>query len=119
MRSTSGGTTPRSKSARTEAPSALETQQAPSDPKGPASDETREAMVRLVAYRFYERRGFVSGSELQDWLEAEMEVDRQLAQATAEPQSTGHARTDETSAAATAQRPARKTASTSRKTRNT
>ena len=45
------------------------------------NEATREAMVRLVAYSFYERRGYVGGSELQDWLEPEMEVDRQLAAA--------------------------------------
>jgi hypothetical protein len=41
--------------------------------------EKRELMIRLAAYSFYERRGFVSGKELEDWLRAEMEVDRQLA----------------------------------------
>lgn len=41
--------------------------------------EKREALVRIVAYSFYERRGFVCGHELDDWLQAEMEVDRQLA----------------------------------------
>jgi hypothetical protein len=41
--------------------------------------EKREAMIRIAAYSFYERRGFVSGHELEDWLAAEMEVDRQLA----------------------------------------
>jgi hypothetical protein len=43
--------------------------------------EKREAMIRIAAYTFYERRGFVSGHELEDWLEAEMEVDRQSAAA--------------------------------------
>jgi len=47
--------------------------------------EKREAMIRIAAYTFYERRGFVSGHELEDWLEAEMEVDRQSA---AEPKPT-------------------------------
>jgi hypothetical protein len=42
-------------------------------------------MIRIAAYTFYERRGFVSGHELEDWLEAEMEVDRQSA---AEPKPT-------------------------------
>jgi hypothetical protein len=41
--------------------------------------EKREAMIRIAAYAFYERRGFVSGHELEDWLAAEVEVDRQLA----------------------------------------
>lgn len=43
-----------------------------------ASDaEKREALIRIAAYSFYERRGYVSGYELEDWLRAEMEVDRQ------------------------------------------
>jgi len=41
--------------------------------------EKREVMIRIAAYSFYERRGFVGGHELEDWLQAEMEVDRQLA----------------------------------------
>ena len=44
-----------------------------------ADAEKREAMIRIAAYTFYERRGFVSGHELEDWLEAEMEIDRQSA----------------------------------------
>lgn len=43
--------------------------------------EKREVMIRLAAYTFYERRGLVAGHELEDWLQAEMEVDRQLAAA--------------------------------------
>jgi len=39
--------------------------------------EKREALIRIAAYSFYERRGYVSGHELEDWLLAEMEVDRQ------------------------------------------
>jgi len=38
--------------------------------------ETREALIRVAAYSFYERRGFVDGHELEDWLQAEMEIDR-------------------------------------------
>ena len=48
-------------------------------PQTPASDaEKRETLIRIAAYSFYERRGYVSGHELEDWLQAEMEVDRQL-----------------------------------------
>lgn len=43
--------------------------------------EKREVMIRIAAYSFYERRGFVAGHELEDWLQAEMEVERQLAAA--------------------------------------
>jgi hypothetical protein len=46
-----------------------------------SSPEMREAMIRLAAYSFYERRGLVEGRELEDWLQAEMEVDRQLSTA--------------------------------------
>lgn len=49
--------------------------------------EAREVLIRLAAYSFYERRGYVSGHELEDWLEAEMEIDRQPA---------GDAKPDET-----------------------
>jgi hypothetical protein len=47
--------------------------------------EKREAMIRIAAYTFYERRGYVSGHELEDWLQAEMEIDRQ---STAAPKPT-------------------------------
>lgn len=43
--------------------------------------QTREALIRLAAYRFYERRGFIDGHELEDWLQAEMEIDRRAAAA--------------------------------------
>jgi len=57
-------------------------------PETAASDtEKREALVRIAAYSFYERRGYVSGHELEDWLQAEMEVNRQLA-AAQEPKQT-------------------------------
>ena len=49
--------------------------------------EQREALVRLAAYSFYERRGLVGGHELEDWLQAEMEVDRQLAAGEKPPQA--------------------------------
>ena len=39
----------------------------------------REALIRLAAYAAFERRGCVYGHEIEDWLRAEMEVDRQLA----------------------------------------
>ena len=38
-----------------------------------------EALPRLAACSFYERRGFIDGHEPEDWLQAEMEVDRQAA----------------------------------------
>lgn len=58
-------------------------------PETAASDaEKREALIRIAAYSFYERRGYVGGQELEDWLQAEMEVDRQLSGAQAPKQTT-------------------------------
>jgi hypothetical protein len=37
----------------------------------------RHARIAEVAYRLAERRGFASGSDTADWLEAEREVDAQ------------------------------------------
>ncbi|MEQ1802654.1 MAG: DUF2934 domain-containing protein [Gammaproteobacteria bacterium] len=39
------------------------------------SGEDRYRMIAEAAYFRAERRGFVSGGELQDWLDAELEVD--------------------------------------------
>ena len=50
-----------------------------SQPVRQIDPQQREALVRLAAYAFYERRGLVDGHELEDWLQAEMEVERQLA----------------------------------------
>jgi Protein of unknown function (DUF2934) len=41
--------------------------------------EQREAMIRKVAYLRSESRGFCPGQEIDDWLAAETEVDRKLA----------------------------------------
>jgi hypothetical protein len=38
--------------------------------------EERERLIRMAAYLKAERRGFAPGTELQDWLEAEREIDR-------------------------------------------
>ncbi len=39
----------------------------------------REALIRNAAYFRAANRGFIPGQEIQDWLEAEAEVDRNLA----------------------------------------
>ena len=41
--------------------------------------QTREALIRLAAYSFYERRGFIEGHEIEDSLQAEMEIHRRAA----------------------------------------
>lgn len=38
----------------------------------------RDGMIALAAYFLAERRGFIPGEELEDWLEAEREVERQI-----------------------------------------
>lgn len=40
--------------------------------------EKLRAMIKVAAYFLAEKRGFVSGHELEDWLKAEMEVLRNL-----------------------------------------
>jgi hypothetical protein len=42
----------------------------------PAGDPARRARIAIAAYYRAERRGFTPGRELDDWLEAEREVDR-------------------------------------------
>ncbi len=42
------------------------------------SEETRRAMIAESAYLRAERRGFAPGGEMQDWCEAEKEVDALL-----------------------------------------
>jgi hypothetical protein len=44
--------------------------------------EERERLIAETAYRIAEMRGFGCGHELDDWLEAEKEVDAMLAVAT-------------------------------------
>lgn len=45
---------------------------------GAATAEHRHAMIERAAYLLAESRGFSPGEELDDWLAAESEVDRQL-----------------------------------------
>ena len=41
----------------------------------PSYSDTREARIAEAAYWRAERRGFAPGGEIQDWLEAEKEID--------------------------------------------
>jgi len=66
------------------ATSQLDMPQVPAPSQTVMSDaDKREVLVRIAAYSFYERRGYVCGHELEDWLQAELEVDRELAAAQA------------------------------------
>ena len=42
------------------------------------TEETRRAMIAQAAYFHAERRGFAEGGEVEDWLNAEAEVDALL-----------------------------------------
>jgi hypothetical protein len=42
------------------------------------SDEERRAMIERAAYFRAERRNFSPGQELEDWMAAEADVDREL-----------------------------------------
>lgn len=44
----------------------------------PVSAEERERMIAMAAYYRAERRGFAPGHELEDWCEAEAEIERWL-----------------------------------------
>ncbi len=46
--------------------------------KRAVNPELRNQMIAHAAYYRAERRGFCGGSELEDWLEAEAEIDRTL-----------------------------------------
>lgn len=42
----------------------------------PSGDPARRARIAIAAYYRAERRGFAPGREIEDWLDAEREVDR-------------------------------------------
>lgn len=42
--------------------------------------EQRQKMIEEAAYYVANRRGFIGGNPLEDWLEAEAEIDKQLSQ---------------------------------------
>jgi hypothetical protein len=46
--------------------------------QGGIDAETRHRMISEAAYRLYVQRGYLEGFELEDWLQAEAEVDGQL-----------------------------------------
>lgn len=45
---------------------------------GPASNEERARLIAEAAYFRAQARGFAPGHELEDWLQAEAEIDRML-----------------------------------------
>ncbi len=49
-----------------------------SDLRSVTSPEERHHLISTAAYFRAERRGFQPGSELEDWLQAEAEIDRRF-----------------------------------------
>lgn len=52
------------------------------DPNHSATDKGRYEMIRQTAYSFYEARGCVDGHELDDWLQAQAQVNQMSGQNT-------------------------------------
>lgn len=50
--------------------------------------EQREAMIRDAAYYHYAKRGYAPGHELEDWLAAEAEIERGMAESEEFPPDT-------------------------------
>lgn len=53
----------------------------------PPADTARRARIAIAAYYRAERRGFAPGHEVEDWLEAEREVDQAAAAAAPAPET--------------------------------
>lgn len=74
---------PRQSSATSEKDSAKLSRKTNKNPSAKAwqagkSEEGRQDMISTAAYYRAERRGFNGGDEVQDWLDAEAEVDAML-----------------------------------------
>lgn len=65
--------------------SATSTRRAPQT--APPGDSARRARIAIAAYYRAERRGFAPGHEIEDWLEAEREVDQAAAAAAPAPET--------------------------------
>jgi hypothetical protein len=65
--------------ARTTTPSRSKSAEAAPDTAAPLSAEDRARYVAEAAYYIAERRGFPGGTEAQDWLDAETQIDAMLA----------------------------------------
>lgn len=57
----------------------------PANPVPQLSAEQRRYYVEIAAYYIAERRGFSGGSEFEDWVQAESEIDRLLREGILKP----------------------------------
>lgn len=71
---------PRLRAATTPTRRMRATQAEPAGGRAAVSPEQRRAMIAQAAYYRAEQRGFAPGAELEDWLAAEAEIDRALAE---------------------------------------
>jgi hypothetical protein len=71
------------KTAASQAAPAPAAEQAPPIPQ--LTPEQRRMYVEVAAYYIAERRGFQGGSELEDWVQAEAEIDRLLREGILKP----------------------------------
>ena len=56
--------------------------------RGAYSLEQREAMIRDAAYYHYAKRGYAPGHDFDDWLAAEAEIERRMAESAEFPPDT-------------------------------
>lgn len=63
-------------SAQCGAPEFLAKASEDASPTGLSAADTRQAWIRMAAYFRAAQRGFAPGREVEDWLEAEREIDR-------------------------------------------
>ncbi|MDT3706529.1 MAG: DUF2934 domain-containing protein [Thiobacillus sp.] len=56
--------------------------------RGSYSLEQRETMIREAAYYHYAKRGYAPGHDLEDWLAAEAEIERGMAETAEFPPGT-------------------------------
>jgi hypothetical protein len=77
VRPNAGGRRTVSAKGPTDKAAAIQTAQRAPDSADPpaASDSERQSRIAELAYLKAERRGFAPGYELEDWLEAELELD--------------------------------------------
>lgn len=86
-RATHGGTVPASRTLHPHSIANLETDALPPLPpdmpfvegrRDAIDPDLRHRLISETAYRMYEARGYADGSDVEDWLSAESEVDHML-----------------------------------------
>ncbi|MDI6750960.1 MAG: DUF2934 domain-containing protein [Rhodocyclaceae bacterium] len=88
-KSAAAKTTAGKKTAKPKTPAAKRADVAPAAAQPPAmpelTPEQRRLYVEVAAYYIAERRGFQGGSQMDDWVQAEAEIDRLLREGILKP----------------------------------